>query len=233
VKSRMAFDPCNPRHGTPCRPRCATGCEKCEEYRAYMRAKYQKNPEKHRDRARDHYRAVADRYRILWASLTPEQKEARYARNRANWWKNPEHARERLIAWRYGRWSRNAESYEDHLRIHNEQERARYATGYRRVRIESTQRAFGRLVPFIDGMPCSVCMEPIFRLEANRRLRRSLDHKIPVSIGGKHEADNFAWTHIRCNASKGARVFEGKLVVILRERNSRRVKELRGAPSQR
>lgn len=36
-------------------------------------------------------------------------------------------------------------------------------------------------------------------------MSQSLDHIIPLALGGGHVQDNLQWAHLRCNVSKGAR----------------------------
>lgn len=54
---------------------------------------------------------------------------------------------------------------------------------------------------------CGICREP---LDQTRRhpdpLSQSLDHIIPLILGGSHEQSNLQWTHLRCNIRKGARL---------------------------
>lgn len=59
-----------------------------------------------------------------------------------------------------------------------------------------------------DGTDCALCGEPV-----NMSLKRtesimspSVDHIIPVSLGGGHEESNLQLAHLRCNIAKSNRV---------------------------
>lgn len=58
-----------------------------------------------------------------------------------------------------------------------------------------------------DGWICGLCGEPVDP-NANKKdpMRASLDHIIPVSLGGSHTWGNVQLAHLRCNSSKGNRV---------------------------
>ena len=57
-------------------------------------------------------------------------------------------------------------------------------------------------LPLVD---CYLCGLPINHdLRWPDPLSRSIDHVIPLSRGGAHAQFNLAWTHLRCNLSKGA-----------------------------
>lgn len=54
---------------------------------------------------------------------------------------------------------------------------------------------------------CALCgkeMDP--DLVNPDRMRKSIDHIVPLSKGGTHTQDNLQWAHLRCNQSKGARL---------------------------
>lgn len=58
-----------------------------------------------------------------------------------------------------------------------------------------------------DSWVCHLCSEPIARDEKFPHPRSaSLDHVIPIALGGEHTRANTAASHLRCNISKGARV---------------------------
>lgn len=58
-----------------------------------------------------------------------------------------------------------------------------------------------------DGWVCHLCGDPIPREEKwPHPLSASLDHVIPVALGGDHSRANTAASHLRCNLQKGARM---------------------------
>ena len=54
---------------------------------------------------------------------------------------------------------------------------------------------------------CALCGEEMdYDLKYPDPMSKSLDHDIPLSLGGSHSKDNLQWTHLTCNISKGARI---------------------------
>ena len=65
----------------------------------------------------------------------------------------------------------------------------------------SPRRVFER-----DGWRCALCHEPISQtLRFPDPLSASVDHIVPVSVGGAHSPDNVQAAHLGCNARKGNR----------------------------
>lgn len=60
-----------------------------------------------------------------------------------------------------------------------------------------------------SGGTCGICAGPI-----DRRLKwphpdsPSIDHILPLSMGGAHEQENAQWAHLACNLRKGNRLSE-------------------------
>lgn len=58
-----------------------------------------------------------------------------------------------------------------------------------------------------DGWICGLCDEPIDRGAKKPHPRsKSIDHIIPVSLGGEHSLSNVQAAHLGCNVRKGARL---------------------------
>ena len=58
-----------------------------------------------------------------------------------------------------------------------------------------------------DGWICGLCSEPVDRtLPWPDSLSASLDHILPLSLGGRHVASNVQISHLTCNVRKGNRV---------------------------
>lgn len=58
-----------------------------------------------------------------------------------------------------------------------------------------------------DRWICQLCFEPVdSTTKAPDRMSPSLDHIVPVSLGGNHTRDNVRLAHYGCNASRGNRV---------------------------
>lgn len=58
-----------------------------------------------------------------------------------------------------------------------------------------------------DGWTCGLCAEPIDQdLSYPDPMSASLDHVIPLALGGEHSRANAQAAHLSCNSRKGARV---------------------------
>lgn len=58
-----------------------------------------------------------------------------------------------------------------------------------------------------DGTDCTICGIVVdMTLRHPDLMRPSVDHVIPFSLGGPHEADNLALAHLRCNQLKRNRI---------------------------
>ena len=54
---------------------------------------------------------------------------------------------------------------------------------------------------------CALCGETLdYDLKYPDPMSKSLDHDIPLSLGGSHSKENLQWTHLSCNVSKGASI---------------------------
>ena len=59
------------------------------------------------------------------------------------------------------------------------------------------------------GKPtCEICKYPINK--RNKKLKESIDHKIPISKGGTEEFKNLRIAHRICNNRKGAKIGKDK-----------------------
>ncbi len=57
-----------------------------------------------------------------------------------------------------------------------------------------------------DGWRCKLCGDPVDRGAKPRSpMSATLDHVVPVALGGPHTAANVQCAHFRCNVRKGAR----------------------------
>jgi 5-methylcytosine-specific restriction endonuclease McrA len=58
-----------------------------------------------------------------------------------------------------------------------------------------------------DEWACNICSEPVDRnLSWPDPMSPSLDHVLPLSLGGHHTMENVALAHLSCNVRKGNRV---------------------------
>lgn len=58
-----------------------------------------------------------------------------------------------------------------------------------------------------DGWVCQICFKPVNpkSIDPFDPQRVTLDHRLPISLGGSHTKTNLQTAHMTCNASKGAR----------------------------
>lgn len=88
--------------------------------------------------------------------------------------------------------------YAEHVKAHQAKRRAT-----ERESAETIQRRdiYGR-----DGWTCGICSEPV---DQNVRypdpMSASLDHVVPISLGGNHVAANLRCAHLICNMRRGNR----------------------------
>lgn len=58
-----------------------------------------------------------------------------------------------------------------------------------------------------DGWVCALCASPVDpALHGTNAIAPSLDHIVPISLGGTHTRDNLQLAHFGCNSRKGNRV---------------------------
>lgn len=95
---------------------------------------------------------------------------------------------------------------------------ARHAERMREGGWSKARRAAERSAPVVeqfcpadvyerDGWTCGICGEPVGRdLGWPDPLSVSLDHIVPLSLGGEHTWANVRCSHLRCNTARGNRV---------------------------
>lgn len=58
-----------------------------------------------------------------------------------------------------------------------------------------------------DGWKCGICFAEVDRsLSWPHPMSVSLDHIVPLSLGGEHVAENVRCSHLSCNVRRGNRV---------------------------
>lgn len=107
--------------------------------------------------------------------------------------------------------SDNREYYRDNLDAH----RARRSQYRARRSGATTERVDVLAIYERDRWRCGLCRRLIDkRLAHPHPLSRSLDHIVPLSLGGSHSAANLQAAHLKCNVAKGNRGSGEQLALI-------------------
>lgn len=58
-----------------------------------------------------------------------------------------------------------------------------------------------------DNWTCQICFKPVRpnSIDPYDPQRASLDHRLPIFMGGSHTISNLQTSHLVCNSAKGAR----------------------------
>jgi len=174
---------CSPecRHGTLAGYGQGCRCEACREASHAWHAAYSAaHPEVSREYRASHTEAALERSR-RWCVAHPEAAREKWRRWAAA---HPEYNRER---------KRRYSAEENHRR------RARLAA----VVVEVVDFAE---ICRRDRWTCGLCHRKVSPTAKARNRRASLDHVIPLSLGGPHTMANVQLAHLACNVRKGARL---------------------------
>lgn len=166
-----------------------------------------------------------------WRRENPEKHDAAVAGWRAA---NPEKVAASKAAWAQRNPDLIAES-----RARNAESRAASLAAWKAANREKVReyqrrrRAAGYGLPaqtldldalwLSSGGACGICAGPIDRrLEWPHPDSPSIDHILPLSMGGAHEQENAQWAHLACNLRKGNRPSETPALAAGRVRTPRR-----------
>ncbi len=184
--------------------RC-TECRKAARaYRASYRAAHAsfREADKARSRAyyathREHVQASnnawhlmhVDEYRAYQLAYAADHREDKRTRAAAWYASNAQQARATMAAWRA--------AHPEAVRAIRHRRRARLAgvPAERFTLAEVAER---------DGWCCGVCGRKVDP-KAKGRLGKSLDHIVPLALGGPHTMANAQLAHVGCNSAKGDR----------------------------
>ena len=163
------------------------GCVKAYRVTHYAAnlAQYKAKDAKYRAENPEKIKVIRDR----WIAAHPEQDKAAKARWEAA---HPENVKAKLARYRA--------THREELNARNHQRRA--------VQYGVTAEEFLNIEIFDrDGWVCQLCETPIDRdLKWPDPMSVSLDHIMPITLGGHHTRANSQAAHFRCNQSKGNRV---------------------------
>jgi 5-methylcytosine-specific restriction endonuclease McrA len=164
-----------------CRPRCKS-CANTEQRRRYVANDYREQVRKYEVRNRGRLRVEARERMKEWRHANPEKAAAAQARSR-----------ERLLA-------TQPNYFRDYYHRNLERERRNGLDRQHRRRALIGGPASPELAEFMAQLvqePCAYC-------GATENI--TVDHIVPISRGGTHEAENMAPACQRCNCSKGSKL---------------------------
>lgn len=159
----------------------------------------QRDPEGERAKARAYRAANPEKLRQLERASHERDREKRNARSRQWGAANAEKARADAKARAARAMERDPAAYRAKKAERAQRRRARL----RAVKVEIFAHAevFER-----DGWVCQLCGEPVDRSAIFPDCRApSLDHIVPLSLGGEHSRANTQCAHLGCNIRKGNR----------------------------
>lgn len=78
-----------------------------------------------------------------------------------------------------------------------------------RLKAQRVERVYRRKVYERDNWTCRLCLKPVDRdAVVPADLAATLDHILPLALGGSHEYSNVQTAHFICNSRKGANVVQ-------------------------
>lgn len=90
-----------------------------------------------------------------------------------------------------------------------------YARELRRMAVAAGPKIVRSDVFTRDEWTCYLCGKKVARNAKDPLARGSLDHVIPIVLGGHHSPDNVRTTHLRCNLNKSDNYFSPTQVAAL------------------
>lgn len=169
----------------------------------YDRAWRKANKERKAGTNRAYYEANREREAERGRAWREANRERNAERLRAYRQANRERTAERKRAWREANKEREAER-QARWRKANPDKRRAARTRYYRLLAEAVQEPYTRAEIFErDGWVCQLCQEPVDpNLVAPDPGSPSLDHVVPLSLGGHDTPANVQLAHFGCNSAK-------------------------------
>lgn len=180
--------------------------------RRYNREWNRTHPEAHRAAnarwRKAHPEQAREMVRRCWIESGKKYRRVQYkkhakrikARNRAWQLAHPEQMRELRARWRRKYPERARAAIRCWARAHPAEVAAIQQRAHARRRgARTTERFLDIEIYRRDHWRCGICHRRVRRADA------TLDHRVPVSKGGKHTRANVQCAHRRCNSRKGAR----------------------------
>lgn len=195
--------------------------ENRETVLARQRERYWEDPVPKRFANREWDRANRERKNAASRAWYAANKDRAAAKQR-EWAKANPGARARLVReWRAANRERDSELTRQWRERNRDRLRQRAREIYAANPMKYVERAHQRraLIANVSAEPinydslwtgrCGICELPInLSLTYPHPMSRSVDHIIPLAIGGTHTQDNLQFAHLRCNVAKGARLLE-------------------------
>lgn len=128
-------------------------------------------------------------------------------RSRANYKKDPDNHNRKVAEWRKANPAKRSSIVRKYDSAHKQQRAANEARRRARKR-DSLIEVYDRIEIYnlYSGI-CALCSEQIdLSLEWPHPMSFSIDHTVPLALGGSDTPDNVAPSHLLCNLQKGARV---------------------------
>ncbi len=100
----------------------------------------------------------------------------------------------------FGRDGRGEQSRHSHCRECRREPKAANAAKRRGAGVKPIPHGWVRRLWIMQGGRCALCWGAIFG-------RYHIDHKLPVSRGGRHEYSNLAIVHVKCNLRKSNKMY--------------------------
>lgn len=116
---------------------------------------------------------------------------------------NPERLREIRVAYADRRAEKTAAWHLAHPAARADYERRRRAR--KRSNGPSERYTLAQVLDR-DGWTCQLCLEPIDPQPADLRSKGSVDHIVPLALGGHDVLSNIRAAHVGCNSAAGARI---------------------------
>lgn len=177
-----------------------------ERKRQYDRERYLAKRDEIKARVRERYWADPERAKAYQARYRADHVEAVAERKHAHYLATREAHHERTRRWKLDNPGRVAQANRRWRRAnldrHREGERRRTAL----KRGATVRRIDYASIYERDAWTCQLCEAPVDpSLRHPDPMSASIDHIVPLALGGAHVRENVQLAHLRCNISKGAR----------------------------
>ena len=169
-------------------------CAQCKVCRSTARkASYKANPEKDKARSNAYYRSNTKKVRAKWAADYKANPEKFKAISAANYRTNPEKIRARVAAWVVANPEVTAIAHQRRRDLDSKNDAGISDTEMRETIRDANNMALGI---------CAYCFKPFGE---TAKSKRTVDHVIPRTKGGRTVPENVVIACLSCNSKKGNR----------------------------